>query len=686
MANFYGLDAMAGHLTKDGSAKPEATGRKNLSLEGLRGVAALGVVVAHFLFAILPSINAYGYPGGTFEPRLSFESWAALPFSTVFFNGGFQVSLFFALSGFVLTQKIVQSGDASGVSAGVLRRYPRLIFPAAVSVLFAWCLLELGMMHTDLSPFIGGSGWVVGAYATPVSFLEAAFQGFVSAPLYGVASLNDPLWTIRVEFIGSLLLFLSYSFFGKSRPFLVALLFCIFAAAITGPSLYIIYYMTLLVGSFMNYAVARRRMAPAWTAGLAILGMLLGAADYSPAFLAYQGVLSGIGFSTYAAKAFTQAIGACLVVFALVMSPASMAAGVLGNRFFAWLGRISFSVYLVHWPIVCSIGFMVVFVAEKYLGWTFGHALALSAFCVLSAVLVVAELFTRFVDAPSMKLGIAFSDAILRRVSKIKVIPQVGHLAAACACIGGLFLLSPWTSRIAAYTDAIVPAHFSRIEPLAGVCGAAIQRPVRIAMYGDNTQLGESVVDGRRMIVRANVPALLSARFCEVFGGSVVVENHGVSGITTQDLVAGHNGVSRDWKSEMGASDADIVVINTGANDVSAANPNFGAIYEDWLSIIRTAQGLGKVVVVEAANPVDTPHNVDLWSVVHAQQGAADVSHAIFVDQYALVSKVPGWNRLLADKVNPTEKLYRFKASILSDALFPTVKKMVTERSQVHAN
>jgi lysophospholipase L1-like esterase len=204
-------------------------------------------------------------------------------------------------------------------------------------------------------------------------------------------------------------------------------------------------------------------------------------------------------------------------------------------------------------------------------------------------------------------------------------------------------------------------------------------------MYGDNTQLGESVVDGRRMIVRANVPALLSARFCEVFGGSVLVENHGVSGIKTKDIVDGHNGVSMDWKSEMSSSDADIVVINTGANDASDAKPNFGDIYEDWISIIRTAQSLGKIVVVEAANPLDNGHNVDLWSVVHAQHGAADVNHAIFVDQYALVSKVPGWNRLLADKVNPGERLYRLKASILFDALSPTVKTLVTERLQDRA-
>lgn len=82
---------------------------------------------------------------------------------------------------------------------------------------------------------------------------------------------------------------------------------------------------------------------------------------------------------------------------------------------------------------------------------------------------------------------------------------------------------------------------------------------VRIAMYGDNTQLGESLVDGRYQVVDANVPALLRTAFCEDFGGSVAVFDHGVRGITTAINDVSNPGIDysmhyQQWAEVMKAS------------------------------------------------------------------------------------------------------------------------------------
>lgn len=614
---------------------------KNKSLEGLRGIAALGVVVAHFLFSLLPSLAVYSGPGGSLEPRLPFEQWANLPFSTFLFNGGFQVSIFFALSGFVLTQRVVRTGEVSSLPASALRRYPRLIFPALLSVLFAWCLLKVGMMHTDLAVPLGGAGWVMQEYDKAVPLSAAVYQGLIGAPLFGETTLNHPLWTIRLELFGSLMLFLTYGLFGPKRPVLVGIMFCLFAAALTGPTAAFFHYATILVGSFFNYAVRRNVSLPrVAVVAIATVGLVLGAADFSPLYASYQDLLMELGFNWDAAKTLSQSVGACLVVFALIMAPSGLAARALESRVPAWLGRVSFSMYLVHWPIICSVGFIVTFVAERHLGWTFAQALVLSGACVLLAVLAISELFTRFVDAPSTRLAVAFSDRVIGN-KRVSILSDVKRLAAACAGIGCVLILGIWTTTILAYTDPVVPPKFSQIRPMANGCGA--KPVVRVAMYGD-----------------ANVSALLGAAFCEDFGGKVAVSTH--KGGTTADL-------SRNWQAEMASSDADVVVISTGNNDAAVTNIDFWTHQQQSAGLIHAAKERGKVVIVEAGSPVaDATLNTALWSVTHNQKTVTASGGALLVDQYKLLPEaVPNWRQLSRDKLD------RLRASNVYDAIGPVV-------------
>ena len=70
-------------------------------LEGIRGVAALMVFFHHFLLAFFPSFNFAGDPATSHLGTFELNYWRT-PLS-VFTNGEFMVSLFFVLSGFVLS-------------------------------------------------------------------------------------------------------------------------------------------------------------------------------------------------------------------------------------------------------------------------------------------------------------------------------------------------------------------------------------------------------------------------------------------------------------------------------------------------------------------------------------------------------------------------------------------------------
>src|SRR6185312_17539398 len=92
-------------------------------LEGLRGLAALSVILHHFLVAFYP-LSYYGdnTPShlGNIE-MLYFQS----PFSFLT-NGNFMVAIFFVLSGYVLSDSYFRTGNKEVLISSTIRRFPRL--------------------------------------------------------------------------------------------------------------------------------------------------------------------------------------------------------------------------------------------------------------------------------------------------------------------------------------------------------------------------------------------------------------------------------------------------------------------------------------------------------------------------------------------------------------------------------
>ena len=132
--------------------------RKNLALEGLRGLACLNVVLSHYMVTFMPYSAHFLYPEGNSIQRYGIEYWLAEPFLSVFYNGTYPVAIFFVMSGWVLTAPLVRA--AGNPSRAALKRYPRLAIPAAVAILFAWLLFKMGLMGTQRASEVGFAGWL----------------------------------------------------------------------------------------------------------------------------------------------------------------------------------------------------------------------------------------------------------------------------------------------------------------------------------------------------------------------------------------------------------------------------------------------------------------------------------------------------------------------------------------------
>jgi peptidoglycan/LPS O-acetylase OafA/YrhL len=100
------------------------------SLDGLRGLAALTVVVFHFFSAYVPGLLA---------DQTDTPWWGSDTPLAILFNGDFAVCVFFVLSGFVIANSAAQGRTAFALN--VVRRYFRLAAPVAASTVIGWARL-----------------------------------------------------------------------------------------------------------------------------------------------------------------------------------------------------------------------------------------------------------------------------------------------------------------------------------------------------------------------------------------------------------------------------------------------------------------------------------------------------------------------------------------------------------------
>ena len=87
--------------------------QKDNSLEGLRGIASLVVVIGHFIFVFLPYLATLYYPAAGAAPRNRFEAVLAYPPFSLLFSAEAAVCVFFVMSGYVLTTKYFSTGDVA---------------------------------------------------------------------------------------------------------------------------------------------------------------------------------------------------------------------------------------------------------------------------------------------------------------------------------------------------------------------------------------------------------------------------------------------------------------------------------------------------------------------------------------------------------------------------------------------
>ena len=187
-------------------------GRRPLSstawLDGLRGWAALGVCFVHLTVYTHPKIElCYG---AEIEPGVYNKTPAALPFIRILFTGGhLAVMIFFIMSGYVLTRRMIsllhegrREDFVSAVHSAICRRPLRLYLPVVWSTLalvFIWHVFGIATPWPDRQPTIFSE--LVTWCKDIMKFSFFYRNGFL------FTYYNIHTWTIPVELRGSMFIF-----------------------------------------------------------------------------------------------------------------------------------------------------------------------------------------------------------------------------------------------------------------------------------------------------------------------------------------------------------------------------------------------------------------------------------------------------------------------------------------------
>ncbi|HEY9417360.1 MAG TPA: acyltransferase, partial [Pseudonocardia sp.] len=354
---------------------------------GLRGVAAV-VVFVHHMFLTQPALaEAYReHPG-----RLDSMTWlfTHTPLHLIW-AGTEAVFVFFVLSGLVLALPAADGGRID-LAAYYPRRLLRLYLPVWGAV-----VLALGWSAAFPRAWHHGDSWWLREYAGAPTAAGAQSDLLM---LHGPGTTNHVLWSLQWEVVYCLALPLVVVLLKIGRRLWwfkgAAVLGAMVVGAGTGSSA--LWYLSIFAtGTLM--ALERRRLArwASWLDGRGHADRWWGAALTVSLglLLTYWFVpVAGMHATDLGAVRGAQALGACGLVFVAWFAP--RARDLLNSEPAQWLGDRSFSLYLVHLPVVVAV--------TTYLGGE-PH---LGGVIILSTLIAfpLAAGFYRFVEQPAHRLA-----------------------------------------------------------------------------------------------------------------------------------------------------------------------------------------------------------------------------------------------------------------------------------------
>ncbi|MDO9106355.1 MAG: acyltransferase [Methylovulum sp.] len=353
-------------------------------LDTIRGLAALTVVSEHFVIA-------YGLPcEGDLCRRL-------LDYSPlhIWWDGIAAVSMFFVLSGLVLSLKYFRTGTEPAVAEFALLGYTvnrmlRIWLPYCAVLAISACLYGVTVSTPPLSTALPASEWITQMWRShPLSVTDMLREAFLLY-LPPLIVLIPQSWTLTIELVLSLLLPVGLLLAQRGTGWL--LFFGLVAVALLGVSIFLVHFLFgLLLAKYYRTVVAiltGRR----W---LRLLILIIGLFFYTAADSLYR-VLNDTGLWLVSGLGATM-----MLMFVLGSAHAQTVLSLPGLRH---IGKVSYSIYLLHMAVLMCLTPYLLQILEQLTSNRFGLWLGgWLATIVLSLLLSLCSY--QWLELPCMAMG-----------------------------------------------------------------------------------------------------------------------------------------------------------------------------------------------------------------------------------------------------------------------------------------
>jgi peptidoglycan/LPS O-acetylase OafA/YrhL len=320
-------------------------------LDGLRGAAALMVVVHHFALSFYPGLYwpdpSQMHTGNQIEGMIH-----GTPLSIVT-NGGLAVAVFLVMSGYVLMMHFVKKGVVGEALAQFsVSRFMRF-FGLLLSVnLLAFLIILAGGGFNQQAGALTGSGWLASQWQLIPSLITALTQSVTTMfYMYPIGAVyNSSAWTMPLFFLGGLLVALLYlvTYPLRWKWVIYALVLVILLRGN--------YY--LLVVGMMLYEfgkVSRKWMTHPVAEGILLLTLIyFGGYPYFPSTAAvseWYAWLPSLSF-TYTSTFYH---GMAAVALMLLVMYSGWVQRLFSWKVLSYFGSRSFSLYVLHVVLILSL-------------------------------------------------------------------------------------------------------------------------------------------------------------------------------------------------------------------------------------------------------------------------------------------------------------------------------------------
>ena len=370
-------------------------------LDGLKGIACLGVFVHHFFLGFYPA----SYFGNVLESGLNgVDHMLSCEPVGFLINGNFWVNVFVLIAAFLPARTIMRCREEEvkrRAGTMILKRYPRLAIPVTAACIIYYVIMRIlianGANYMDKELSYGPGQYMLHVLFTQYLQEDSTIQG--------------SYWTLHELFIGAYFAILISLASGKKRTWMLAVyLFCFAAFRVAGVS-----FMACALGVFLADMVTYGRcdaikeklvILKNKKAGMVIsllsvlLALFLGG---YPSYVVPENIYRIVKpLAVLISPIGVHAIAAYLLVGGIYMFHTYTDLSVLSAAVFRFLGRICMGIYLFHLMWIELLGYWL---KDRLAERMAGNTAAAVTFAVIAVgILVTAAGFNVLVEKPAEKL------------------------------------------------------------------------------------------------------------------------------------------------------------------------------------------------------------------------------------------------------------------------------------------